>query len=177
MKIAVSEGENLIIIKTKKTKGSQLIETKRGETINIDVSKLKFETKKEGYVTFDIEPKSARVYINGRLYSNKNNILLDYGKYNYNVELTGYDSIVGALVLDEITKTIKLNLTEKATAAPSATATEGASAEVTFVTMAPSEGNSATASPSEAKTIEPTKTPSATSSTNQTQAPAETAGI
>ena len=177
MKIAVPEGENLIIIKTKKTKGSRLIETKRGETINIDVSKLKFETKKEGYVTFDIEPKSARVYINGRLYSNKNNILLDYGKYNYNVELTGYDSIVGALVLDEITKTIKLNLTEKATVAPSATVTEEASADVTFVTMVPSDSSVATASPSATKTVEPTNTPSATSSTNQTQAPAETAGI
>ncbi len=138
---------------------------------------LKFETKKEGYVTFDIEPKSARVYINGRLYSNKNNILLDYGKYNYNVELTGYDSIVGALVLDEITKTIKLNLIEKATVAPSVSATEQSSADVTFVTMAPSDSNNATATTSVTATARPTQTVSATSNTSQTQAPAETAGI
>ena len=84
MKIAVSEGENLIIVKTDKSKGTKLIDIKRGDTVNIDVSKMKFETKKEGYITFDVEPKSARLYINGRLYSNKNNILLDYGKYNYN---------------------------------------------------------------------------------------------
>ncbi|MBE5934821.1 MAG: hypothetical protein E7262_03420 [Lachnospiraceae bacterium] len=182
MKIAVPEGENLIIIKTDKLKGSKLIEIKRGETVNIDVSKLKFEKKKEGYVTFEIEPKSARVYINGRMYSNKENILLDYGKYNYNVELTGYDSIVGAFVMDEITKTLKLKLSEKNTPSPTVKATS-TPASTDYVTMPPTDSSDATVKPSASSkaTVKPSKssetTVKPTEDIEATQAPAETAGI
>ena len=119
MKKAVSEGENVVVIKTDRLKGSQIVTVKRGQTVNIDVSKIKFEEKKEGYVTFEIEPSSARLYINGKSYYNRENILLDYGNYNYNVELAGYDSIMGRFVIDELTQKVKIQLQEKATATPS----------------------------------------------------------
>ena len=83
---------------------------------------MQFEKKKEGYITFSVLPEDSRLYINGKLYSDKENIRLEYGRYNYNIELTGYDSLIGAFILDEMTQTIKLNMTEKATATPTSTA-------------------------------------------------------
>ena len=119
MKVVVIEGDNTITIKTDKLKGSKVISVKRGQTVNVDVSKMRFEKKKEGKVTFEIEPKNARLYINGKSYYSRDNLVLDYGSYNYNVELAGYDSIVGKVIVDEATKIIKLQLQEKATATPS----------------------------------------------------------
>lgn len=113
LKISVPEGKNTFTIKNDKLTGSITEYISPYYNKVIDIKEIKYEEKKEGKVKFYIEPKNARLYINGKSYYYDEEIVLDYGKYKYTVESTGYNSYAGLMTVNADKKTISVYLKEK----------------------------------------------------------------
>lgn len=113
LKISVPEGKNTFTIKNDKLTGSITEYISPHYNKVIDIKEIKYEEKKEGKVKFYIEPKNARLYINGKSYYYDEEIVLDYGKYKYTVESTGYNSYAGLMNVNADKKTISVYLKEK----------------------------------------------------------------
>ena len=113
LKVSVPEGKNTFTIKNDRLTGTitEYISPYYNKTI--DIKSIKYEEKKEGKVKFYIEPKNARLYINGKSYYYDEEILLDYGKYKYTVESTGYNSYAGLLSINADEKIVSVYLKEK----------------------------------------------------------------
>lgn len=113
LKVSVPEGRNIFTIKNDRLTGSVTEYIFPYNKKIIDIKSISFEEKKEGKVKFYIEPKNARLYINGKPYYYDEDITLDYGKYKYTVESTGYNSYAGLLSVNAEEKTISVYLKEK----------------------------------------------------------------
>lgn len=113
LKISVPEGKNTFTIKNDKLTGSITEYISPHYNKVIDIKEIKYEEKKEGKVKFYIEPKNARLYINGKSYYYDEEIVLDYGTYKYTVESIGYNSYAGLMIVNADKKTISVYLKEK----------------------------------------------------------------
>ena len=113
LKISVPEGKNTFTIKNDKLTGSITEYISPHYNKVIDIKEIKYEEKKEGKVKFYIEPKNARLYINGKSYYYDEEIVLDYGTYKYTVESIGYNSYAGLMNVNADKKTISVYLKEK----------------------------------------------------------------
>lgn len=113
LKISVPEGKNEFTIKNDRLTGTVSVYNFAYVDKIIDIKKITFEEKKEGKVKFYVEPKNARLYINGKSYYYNEEITLDYGKYNFTVESSGYNSYAGIFELSSAEKVISVYLKEK----------------------------------------------------------------
>lgn len=113
LKVSVPEGKNTFTIKNDRLTGTITEYISPYYNKIIDIKSIKYEEKKEGKVKFYIEPKNARLYINGKSYYYDEEILLDYGKYKYTVESTGYNSYAGLLLINADEKIVSVYLKEK----------------------------------------------------------------
>ena len=113
LRIPVPEGKNEFTIKNDRLTGSVSVYNFANVDKIIDIKQNTFEEKKEGKVKFYIEPKNARLYINGKSYYYDDDIVLDYGKYRFNVESSGYDSYAGIMDINSDERTISVYLKEK----------------------------------------------------------------
>lgn len=113
LKVSVPEGKNTFTIKNDRLTGSITEYISPYYNKVIDIKSIKYEEKKEGKVKFYIEPKNARLYINGKSYYYDEEIVLDYGTYKYTVESIGYNSYAGLLTIDADEKTVSVYLKEK----------------------------------------------------------------
>lgn len=129
MLITVAEGTYRLTLCKNQSTATKTVTVKMDEETVVDFSDYVVTAKNIGEVTFDIEPDGAELYLNGTAVNYAKPIMLNYGKYNVTVSLTGYETYSGVLEVAEATKTIHIDLIEeeaevtdeKATTAPTAT--------------------------------------------------------
>lgn len=113
MLIPVKEGTYTVYMRNGNLTGEKTVKVLRGKEISMDMSEFKAEKIKEGYVTFDIRPLGADLYINGNLTDYDEPVKLKYGKHKITVMMTGYNSYNGTLDLQDKNPSISINLVDE----------------------------------------------------------------
>lgn len=113
MLVAVPEGTYKVTMENGDFTGSRDITVLRDMEMALDMSLFKSQPADTGQVIFDINPKGAELYINGRVVSYKTPVSLKYGEHQVVVRLEGYSDYRGTLDVQSANPTVKINLAEE----------------------------------------------------------------
>lgn len=112
MLIVAREGAYCVRLENGDLKAEKNITLLRDEEITLDMAQYHKKEPKVGYVNFQIDPKGADLYINGKLKEYEDPVKLNYGKYEIKVTMTGYEDYEGILTIGGSTSTIIISLAE-----------------------------------------------------------------
>ena len=113
MLISAGTGSYRVMLSKGSTKAVKNVTVKDGSETKLDFSEYKTEVKNSGYITFDIEPYGADLYINGYAVDYSSPVALNYGEYNIKVEMTGYTTYTGVLDVEKAGDIIKIDLIDE----------------------------------------------------------------
>lgn len=113
MLVTVPEGSHKVTMKNGDFTGSREITVSRDTEMSLDMSLFKSQPENTGQVIFDIRPKGAELYVNGKQISYKNPVSLKYGEHKIVVRLEGYSEYAGTLDVQSANPTVKINLAEE----------------------------------------------------------------
>lgn len=113
MLIPVQEGVYTVRMRNGDLVGEKTVKVIRNKEITMDMSDFKAERIDEGYVTFQIRPAGADLYINGTQVFYDEPVKLNYGKHKIVVRMTGYNDYNGTLDLQDRDPTITINLVDR----------------------------------------------------------------
>ena len=113
MLLVVREGSYKVVLENGELQAVKNINLSRDEEIILDLSDYKPIEEKVGYVTFEINPVGADLYIDGILENYAETVKLDYGDHVVRVSLTGYKDFTGILSIGESTSTVHISLAEE----------------------------------------------------------------
>lgn len=113
MLIPVQEGVYTVRMRNGNLVGEKTVKVIRNKEVAMDMSDFKAERIDEGYVTFQIRPAGADLYINGTQVFYDEPVKLNYGRHKIAVRMTGYNDYNGTLDLQDKDATIKINLVDR----------------------------------------------------------------
>lgn len=113
MLIPVQEGVYTVRMRNGNLVGEKTVKVIRNKEVAMDMSDYKAERINEGYVTFQIRPAGADLYINGTQVFYDEPVKLAYGKHKIVVKMTGYNDYNGVLDLQDEDPTITINLADR----------------------------------------------------------------
>lgn len=112
MLIVAREGSYRVRLENGDLTAEKNVTLLRDEEITLDMSQYHKKEPEVGYVNFQIDPKGADLYINGKLKEYEDPVKLNYGKYDIKVTMTGYEDYEGILTIGGSTSTIIISLAE-----------------------------------------------------------------
>lgn len=112
MLLVAREGSYRVVLENGELQAIKNINLLRDEEVTLDLSDYKPIKERVGYVTFDISPIGADLYINGILMNYAEEVKLNYGDHIIRVSLTGYEDFAGILSIGESTSTVSISLAE-----------------------------------------------------------------
>ena len=112
MLLVAREGSYQVVIENGELQAIKNIELSRDEEIILDLADYKPIPERVGYVTFNISPIGADLYVNGILVNYAEAVKLNYGDHIIRVSLTGYEDFAGILSIGESTSTVSISLAE-----------------------------------------------------------------
>ncbi len=108
--IIVREGSYKITMQNGELIGTKQITIERNQELTVDMSEFKISKSKIGYVTFNINPYGADLYINGNATDYSKPIKLNYGNHTIIVKLAGYKGFSGILTVGQSEQDIDVTL-------------------------------------------------------------------
>lgn len=113
MLIPAREGVYTVRMSNGDLVGEKTVKVIRDKEAMMDMSDFKAEHIDEGYVTFQVRPAGADLYINGTKVYYDEPVKLNYGKHKILVKMTGYNDYNGTLNLQDKKATIGINLVDR----------------------------------------------------------------
>ena len=113
MLIPAREGVYTVRMSNGNLVGEKTVKVIRDKEATMDMSEFEAEHIDEGYVTFQVRPAGADLYINGTKVYYDEPVKLNYGKHKIHVEMTGYNDYNGTLNLQDKKATIGINLVDR----------------------------------------------------------------
>lgn len=167
MLLIVPEGQYVLEVTKDGIGGSIPITVKKNEELSVNVAFMNEEARQMGNVSFQIEPKEAKLYINGRETDYSGLVELIYGAYRIEVAAEGYIGYSGEILIAETFQKREITLEkndiqEETESTKETTATEETTVEETTSPTETTTGEGETTSPAE------TTTPASTGPTVQT---------
>ncbi|MCR5451308.1 MAG: PEGA domain-containing protein [Lachnospiraceae bacterium] len=112
MKIEVPQGKHEITVANKGYGGTKTVRIKRGKTTTLDLDKLKGEGPKTCALTFKVNAKGAKIYLDDEEVKAGKTVNVAYGIHTIDVELEGYETWTRTLYVNSASAEISLDPTE-----------------------------------------------------------------
>ncbi|MBH1941882.1 PEGA domain-containing protein [Mobilitalea sibirica] len=112
LSITVREGNFNLTVENGKYSGTKNITVERNKETLVSLNDLGPGALERGWVTFEITPFGADLFIDGQLTSYANPIELTYKEHKIEVALGGYTTYKGILIVDKEGVNIKIDLPE-----------------------------------------------------------------
>lgn len=148
MLLVAREGSYRVVLENGELQAVKNINLFRDEEITLDLSDYKPIEEKVGYVTFEINPVGADLYINGVLENYAETVKLNYGDHVIRVSLTGYQDFTGILSIGETTSTVHISLAEEGEEAESGSGSSSGTASSGSNSSGSSSNNTSSSSSS-----------------------------
>ena len=110
MMLVVPEGNYTMYISKNGVGSSKSITVNRNEELIVDVGNMKGVQIQKGGVKFDITPKEAKLYIDGKQVEHKELLTLQYGNHKIRITADGYLDYSGTLKVNEVLKELEIRL-------------------------------------------------------------------
>lgn len=112
MLIVATEGDYKFTMSNGDLVGTKKISVLRDKEITVDMGDFIKPATQNAGVEFKISPYGADLYIDGELTEYDEDVKLDYGDYDIEVQLSGYNTYTGELTVDAPSMTITIDLVQ-----------------------------------------------------------------
>jgi cytoskeletal protein RodZ len=112
MLIVATEGDYKFTMSNGDFVGTKTISVLRDKEITVDMGDFIKPATQNAGVEFKISPYGADLYIDGELTEYDEDVKLDYGDYDIEVQLSGYNTYTGELTVDAPSMTISIDLVQ-----------------------------------------------------------------
>lgn len=115
MELTIPEGKYELTISKGKTTVTKSLVIERDEEAVLDLEDIVLEENKTGKVLFEVTPKDAEIYIDGKLIDSNDLQELGFGMHKLNAMCSGYEDLQRYFSVGEESATLKVILDEQKT--------------------------------------------------------------